>query len=288
MAAEVIKLYQDENVEPLQNMTRYAAIDYNLLATELAKYTNIDYNFLISALADEMERRQKAEQAQKKAAKAEASVKRRTTVGANGTVDPIRKKEDILKIAQYFYDKHQLRNALMFLIGCSVGLRGVDLCKTKVGDITADGRYHLKEQKTGKYRTVVLNDLAMKCYRELVASIPNHTEETQLFLSQKGENESISRHSFGRILRNAGKDLNLPYKLGTHSMRKTFGYHLFMDNQQSPEILAYLQAMFNHTNSGVTLRYIGLDEEKKNKLYENLDYGFTLDDIKDITENEEK
>ena len=266
MAAEVIKLYQDENVEPLQNMTRYAAIDYKLLA---------------SALADEMERRQKVEQAQKKVAKAEASVKRRTTVGANGTVDPVRNKEDILKIAQYFYDKHQLRNALMFLIGCSVGLRGVDLCKTKIGDITADGRYHLKEQKTGKYRTVVLNDLAMKCYRELVASIPNHTEETQLFLSQKGENESISRHSFGRILRNAGKDLNLPYKLGTHSMRKTFGYHLFMDNQQSPEILAYLQAMFNHTNSGVTLRYIGLDEEKKNKLYENLDYGFTLDDIKD-------
>ena len=54
MAAEVIKLYQDENVEPLQNMTRYAAIDYKLLA---------------SALADEMERRQKAEQAQKKVAK---------------------------------------------------------------------------------------------------------------------------------------------------------------------------------------------------------------------------
>ena len=53
MAAEVIKLYQDEDVEPLQNMTRYAAIDYNLLA---------------SALADEMERRQKAEQAQKRAA----------------------------------------------------------------------------------------------------------------------------------------------------------------------------------------------------------------------------
>lgn len=51
MAAEVIKLYQDENVEPLQNMTRYAAIDYNLLA---------------SALADKMERRQKAEQARKK------------------------------------------------------------------------------------------------------------------------------------------------------------------------------------------------------------------------------
>lgn len=266
MAAEVIKLYQDEDVEPLQNMTRYAAIDYNLLA---------------SALADEMERRQKAEQAQKKAARAEASVKRRTTVGANGTVDPIRNKEDILKIAQYFYDKGQLRNAAMFIIGCNIGLRGKDFCAIKIGDIPENGVYRLKERKTGKYRTVVLNSFAMQCYRELVASIPNHTDETPLFISQKGENQSIERSSFARILRNAGKDLNLPYKLGTHSMRKTFGYHLFMDNQQSPEILAYLQAMFNHTNSGVTLRYIGLDEEKKNKLYENLDYGFTLDDIKD-------
>ena len=159
MAAEVIKLYQDENVEPLQNMTRYAAIDYNLLA---------------SALADEMERRQKAEQAQKKAARAEASVKRRTTVGANGTVDPIRNKEDIFKIAQYFYDKGQLRNALMFLIGCSIGLRCGDLCKAKIGDIAEDGKCRLKEEKTGKYRTVVLNNFAMQCYRELVASIPNH------------------------------------------------------------------------------------------------------------------
>lgn len=288
MAAEVIKLYQDENVEPLQNMTRYAAIDYNLLATKLAKYTNIDYNFLISALADEMERRQKAERAQKKAAKAEASVKRRTTVGANGTVDPIRKKEDILKIAQYFYDKGQLRNAAMFIIGCNIGLRGKDFCAIKIGDIPESGVYRLKERKTGKYRTVVLNNFAMQCYRELVASIPNHTDETPLFISQKGENQSIERSSFARILRNAGKDLNLPYKLGTHSMRKTFGYHLFMDNQQSPEILAYLQEMFGHTNSRVTLRYIGLEEEKRNKLYENLNYGFTLDDIKDITENKEK
>lgn len=275
MAAEVIKLYQDEDVEPLHNMTRYVAIDSNLL---------------VSALADEMERRQKAEQAKKKAARAEASVKRRTTVGANGTVDPIRNKEDILKIAQYFYDKGQLRNTAMFIIGCNIGLRGKDFCAIKIGDIPENGVYRLKERKTGKYRTVVLNSFAMQCYRELVASIPNHTDETPLFISQKGENQSIERGSFARILRNAGKDLNLPYKLGTHSMRKTFGYHLFMDNQQSPEILAYLQEMFGHTNSRVTLRYIGLEEEKRNKLYENLNYGFTLDDIKgkDITENEEK
>ena len=36
MAAEVIKFYQDENVEPLQNMTRYVSIDFKLLASALA------------------------------------------------------------------------------------------------------------------------------------------------------------------------------------------------------------------------------------------------------------
>ena len=285
MAAEVIKLYQDENVEPLQNMIKYASIDTGALTKAL-----ISNPGFVEALVTAQDELAKQKEEEKKLVKAKASAKRRTTVGANGTVDPIRDKADVLRIAKYFYGKGQLRNALMFLIGCSIGLRCGDLCKAKVGDISEDGKCRLKEEKTGKYRTVVLNDLAMECYHELVASIPNCTDETNLFLSQKGENKGIKRSSFGRILRNAGKDLNLPYKLGTHSMRKTFGYHLFMDNQQSPEILAYLQRMVNHTSGATTLRYIGLEEEKKNKLYENLDYGFTLDDIKDkdITENEEK
>ena len=37
-------------------------------------------------------------------------------------MDPIRDKKDIIRIAQYFADRGQPRNELMFLIGCSEGL----------------------------------------------------------------------------------------------------------------------------------------------------------------------
>ena len=264
-ANNVVKLFSDD-VKPLPGVPGFVGLDYDKLAEAILRL---------------QKEQAEHEKITKKAAKAEASLKRRTTHGANGTVDPIRDKADVLKIAQYFYDKHQIRNALMFLIGCSVGLRGVDLCRVKVGDITEDGKYRTKEQKTGKYRTVALNDLAMTCYHELVKTIPNCTEDSMLFQSQKGDNQSISRHSFGRILRDAGKDLGLPYRLGTHSMRKTFGYHLFMDNQSSPEILAYLQRIFKHSSNAVTLNYIGLSAEKEEELYKKLDFGFDISDVKE-------
>lgn len=263
--SNVVKLYE-ENVQPMPGVPGFVGLDYEQLARAIMK------------VQKEEEEKTKAE---KKAAKAEESLKRRTTIGSNGTVDPIRDKEDILRIAQYFYDKHQVRNALMFLIGCSVGLRGSDLCKVKVGDITEDGKYHTKELKTGKYRTVVLNDLAMKCYHELVDSMEDCTPETMLFQSERGENQSITRSAFAKVLRAAGKALGLPYRLGSHSMRKTFGYHVFMDNQHSPEILAYLQQMFNHSSGATTLRYIGLDAEREEEIYKSLDYGFSLEDVKE-------
>ena len=276
MAANNLVRIYEENVHPMPNMPGFIGIDFDAFARAVVRD-----NRLAEAIAREQKKLEEEMMEAKRVAKAEASLKRRTTHGANGTVDPIRDKADVLKIAQYFYDKHQIRNSLMFLIGCSVGLRGEDLCKVKVGDITEDGRYRTKEQKTGKYRTVVLNNLAMTCYHELVRTIPNCTEDSMLFQSQKGDNQSISRHSFGRILRQAGKDLHLPYKLGTHSMRKTFGYHLFMSNQQTPEILANLQKIFQHDSSATTLRYIGLSNEREEELYKNLDFGFDISDVKE-------
>ncbi len=212
-------------------------------------------------------------------ARAERFRKRRTR-GTNGTVEPIRDKHDIARIASYFAGKKQYRNELMFLIGCSVGLRGEDLSNLRVGDFKSPQyKARVKERKTGKYRTVTLNSMAIEAYNQLVASLYNPTDETFLFQSQRKGNKNLERGSFGRILRQAQRDLGLPYQLGTHSMRKTFAYHVFMDNQKTPEVLAYLQRLLNHRDGGTTLRYIGLEEEKEQNLYKNLDYGFTLDEI---------
>lgn len=91
--------------------------------------------------------------------------------------------------------------------------------------------------------------------------------DSGIFPSQRTGNCSIDRHSFARILRQAQRDLGLPYRLGTHSMRKTFAYHVLMDNQQTPEVLAYLKKLFNHRDSATTLRYIGLEQKREQQFY---------------------
>lgn len=51
--------------------------------------------------------------------------------------------------------------------------------------------------------------------------------------------------------------------IGTHTMRKTFGYWYY---KQSKDI-ATLQSILNHSHPEITLRYIGItDEEIENSL----------------------
>lgn len=260
--ATVINLFPDPRVEPHPS-------------SDIPRFVGLDYDKLAEAILSKQE-----EQKQKRRATRVAAKGKRAQKGTNGTVDPIRDKKDIGRIAQYFADRGQYRNELMFLIGCSVGLRGSDLTRLRVGDFKPPNyQATVKEQKTGKLRTITLNTMAIDAYLQLVHTMGNPPSDTFLFQSQRMGNNNIQRHSFARILRQAQRDLKLPYHLGTHSMRKTFAYHVFMDNQQTPEVLAYLQRLLNHRDSATTLRYIGLEQSREQKLYQDLDFGFTLDDI---------
>ena len=45
--------------------------------------------------------------------------------------------------------------------------------------------------------------------------------------------------------------------VGTHTMRKTFGYHHY---QQFKDV-AILQYILNHSSPSITLRYIGIEQD---------------------------
>lgn len=51
--------------------------------------------------------------------------------------------------------------------------------------------------------------------------------------------------------------------IGTHTMRKTFGYWFYKQTKD----VAKLQSLLNHSHPKITLRYIGItDEEIENDL----------------------
>ena len=55
--------------------------------------------------------------------------------------------------------------------------------------------------------------------------------------------------------------------VGTHTLRKTFGYHMY----QKTHDVALLMDVFNHDDPSVTLRYIGVNQDTKDKLYLDVD-----------------
>ncbi|WP_397540271.1 tyrosine-type recombinase/integrase [Rummeliibacillus pycnus] len=46
--------------------------------------------------------------------------------------------------------------------------------------------------------------------------------------------------------------------MGTHTMRKTFGYHHYKQHKD----VAVLQQLFNHSAPSITMKYIGVTEDE--------------------------
>ena len=81
---------------------------------------------------------------------------------------------------------------------------------------------------------------------------------------EKGDNKPITITQAYRIIVKAGKKVGLT-DIGTHTMRKTFGYFHY---QQFHDV-ALLQTIFNHSSPSITLRYVGINQEKIDDSYRN-------------------
>lgn len=102
-------------------------------------------------------------------------------------------------------------------------------------------------------------DMTPELQRELKAYIEGKEDHEYLFKSREGINKPISRSMAYKILRAAAEYVNLD-DIGTHTLRKTFGYHFYKQTKD----VAMLQEIFNHSDQRTTLRYIGINQDAMN------------------------
>ncbi|MNT59731.1 site-specific tyrosine recombinase XerS [compost metagenome] len=57
--------------------------------------------------------------------------------------------------------------------------------------------------------------------------------------------------------------------IGVHSLRKTWGYHLYNDN---PKNLALLMDMFGHEDMTTTLMYLGITQDSMDEAIRRLSF----------------
>jgi integrase len=175
-------------------------------------------------------------------------------------VQPIRHKEQIEEMKRALLDSGY-RDYMLFVLGINTGLRISDLLQLQVADVRDKTHVTITEGKTDKTKRFFLNP---QLQEEIASYIQGMDDHQYLFESQKGENRPISRVQAYRVLSKAAKAVGLE-EVGTHTMRKTFGYWHYREFGD----VAELQQLFNHSSQRVTLDYIGISQDETDKRLEN-------------------
>lgn len=157
-----------------------------------------------------------------------------------------------------------LRNWMFFVLGINTGLRISDILPLKVQDVTGD-YIVLRERKTRKHRRILVNDRLRSYIDYYLQEYDWLTPESYMFESQRG-GRPISKVQAYRILRQIGDIMGLD-AVGTHTMRKTFGYHFY----QRTKDIATLQDIMNHSTPRMTMIYIGLQQDNIDNAMRNFE-----------------
>ena len=182
------------------------------------------------------------------------------------TVGPIRKLRDISTIKKMLQNKP--RDYALFVIGINTSLRASELSSIKVKDVASLrplDELSLREQKTGKIRHVNFNKACVDATRRLLDSGRYRSQDDYLFMSQRGSGH-LTVSSIHRLVKSWCRSINLRGNYGSHTLRKTWGYHQHSTFGVS---LSRLVECFGHSSAKITLSYLGITPEDIKNVYAN-------------------
>lgn len=181
-------------------------------------------------------------------------------------VQPITRQKDINSIKRLL--SNNPRDYALFITGINSALRGSDLARLKVGDIRgleAGDHFAIREKKTGKIRNVTINKPIFNAIQVLLALMPAAEDEDYLFASKKGKGP-LCTSSINQKVKDWCRAINLRGNFGSHSLRKTWGYHARVTFGMD---LASLVDCFGHSTQRQTLTYLCIQEDEVKRAFMN-------------------
>jgi site-specific recombinase XerD len=190
-------------------------------------------------------------------------------------VEPIRDRRKLKTIRTQLRGAGRYRDLLLFVIGINTALRVSDLLQLRIGDFVDEQgevreRFWLREEKRNKRHEVVINNSIQEALEEYRAAYP-HVEDNSnhfLFFNTRTHDytQPIDRRQVWRLISDICRDVGLRGNYGTHTLRKTWGYHARMNGVD----LALIMHKLNHSDLAYTKRYLGITDEELEEVVKRL------------------
>lgn len=176
-------------------------------------------------------------------------------------VIPIYKLSDVRLIQKILKDRPM--ELALFEVGINSALRGSDIVAMNVGlvrNLQIGDCFEVIEKKTGKLKKIDANKHLVRAVQRLLAlrleKNPELADSEPLFVGQRGR---LTRKTVHFMVRNWCTESKLEGSFGSHTLRKTHGYHQRTRNGASIE---QLMLIFNHSSPRQTMTYLCLQPEE--------------------------
>lgn len=182
-------------------------------------------------------------------------------------VEPIRDRKRIAQIKNQLRGEGRYRDLLLFVVGINSALRISDLLQLRIRHFMDEHkhirrRFAIKEEKRGKRQEVVINDSIREALDEYLSAYPGITDgpDNYVFFNSKANSfrEPIKRGQAWNFITSICQNVGLRGDYGTHSLRKTWGYHARMNGVD----LALIMYKLNHASLAYTKRYLGITDDE--------------------------
>lgn len=181
--------------------------------------------------------------------------------------------------------RNAYRNKLVWLIGMNVGIRASDLLVLKWSfffDINEDNSlewhpyYSLqpqKQRKQHKFVKLYFNQTVKKAIEDYLEIYPITKTELDSYIFTNDKGNHITTQQLWNVICDTAKEAGLVQNVGTHTLRKTWGFHCWHNAKDKDKALIILQKCFEHSSPQTTLRYIGILDSEIEDMYNSIELG---------------
>lgn len=179
------------------------------------------------------------------------------------------------------------RNKMLFIIGINVGIRASDLRtlkwsfffeKQNDGSLKFKDSYKFMPMKTRKHKKFVkinFNKAVQQVIYDYIAEYPIEDLNDYLFASRRGD-DPITVGALRKVIKETAYEAGIDQNVGSHSLRKTFGFWCWHEAEDKNKALVILQQIFNHSSTQTTAKYIGILDDEIKDMFDSIDLGLDM------------